>query len=432
MSSEQKTAEVIPIATAAPAIPPLAQPVAPPPQSPTPEPIQLEPVKFEMLDLVDKDRPDPDNYYDRCAVPIAAAGQAIARSPEPARTELGPNVAWDADGANIVATTQGQVRVHESRIWVDEVLGIPGDVDFKTGNLDYHGDICIRGSVQDLFKVISGGTIRVVRDVEAAEIRAAVDLLVTGGISGKEKGHVFAGHDIQAKYLRNANAEAGHDIVAVNEISHSRVACGGRVRVEHGAIMAGHITAAGGVTCHTAGCSSDSLTILEAGIDEALRRLAAEHAPKIDADLKQIEKIRQTVEPLLRHQKGLSAAQKEKATELLYNASEVEERHQATIAMLRNAHADAQARCKEEIIISSTVESGVIVRFNGLEATLPAGIRGPVRISPRTFQNERQIVVNSRNGTSSYGLETRKIKDPAMDALARILASQPQPTAAAA
>ena len=415
-----------PVAATAPVIP--AAPVS----APEPEPAPLDPVRFELLDLsAGREAKEADSHYDRCNVAIAAVGQEIARVDDPARTEMGPNVAWGPDGSTIVATANGQVRTHESRIWVDEVLGIPGDVDFKTGNIEYARDICIRGTIQDLFKVVCGGTIRVVRDVEAAEVRAAVDLLVTGGISGKEKGHCFAGHDVQARYIRNANVEAGNDVIAVNEISQSRVICGGRVRLDRGSIMAGHITAAAGVTCHTLGCPSDSRTIIEAGVDEALRRLASEHAPKIDADIKQIEKIRQTVEPLMRHQKGLSAEQKEKATELLYNAAEVEERNQAAINMLRAAQAAAAARCREEILVSGRVEEGVTVRFCGVEADLPPGTRGPLRIVPRMVNGVRQIVVVSQRGSSAgYGLETRPLTDPVMEALEHVLASKAQAAAA--
>ncbi len=414
-----------PLAAAAAIIATVPVPMPAPVPVPVPEPVVLDPVRFEMLSLsAGQEGKEADSHYDRCNVPIASAGQAIARVDEPARTELGPNTAWAPDGVTVVATASGQVRTHESRIWIDEVLGIAGDVDFKTGNVDYARDICISGCVRDLFKVTCGGTIRVVRDVEAAEVRAAIDLLVTGAISGKEKGHCYAGHDVHARYIRNASVDAGNDVVAVNEISQSRVICGGRVRLDRGAIMAGHITAVGGVTCHSLGCSSDSQTIIEAGVDPALRSLAAEHAPQIDADIKQIAKIRETVEPLMRHQKGLTAQQKEKATELLYNAAEVEERNQATIDLLRKAHAAAAARCKEEIDVSGTIESGVVIRFRGVEAEVPSGIRGPMRIVPRAVGGSRQIVVTHRGSASGFGLETRQVPDPVMDALERVIATK--------
>ncbi|MGA2497756.1 MAG: FapA family protein [Tepidisphaeraceae bacterium] len=415
----------------APAVSPVRVTAAVPPAGSAAEPAPLEPVKIELLDLSAGHEPkETDSHYDRCNVAIAAAGQEIARVDDPGRTELGPNVAWGPDGFTVVATSGGQVRTHQSQIWVDDVLGIPGDVDFKTGNLEYGRDICIRGCIHDLFKVTSGGTIRVVRDVEAAEVRAATDLLVGGGISGKEKGHCFAGHDVHARYIRNANVEAGRDVVAVNEISHSRVISGGRVCVDRGAIMAGHITAAGGITCHTVGCSSDSRTIIEAGIDEGLRRLATEHAPKIDADNKQIERIRQTVEPLMQHQKGLTAAQKEKATELLDSAAEVEERNRATIDMLREACAAAAARCNEEVLVSGMVEDGVIARFRGVEADVPPGTRGPIRIAPRTIDGVRQIMVTHRGSSSGVGLATRQVADPVMDALEHVIAAKPPGAAA--
>jgi uncharacterized protein (DUF342 family) len=246
---------------------------------------------------------------------------------------------------------------------------------------------------------------------------------VGGGISGKEKGRCQAGRDVRAKYIRNAVVEAGRDVIVDKEISQSRVICGGKAQVEDGAILAGHVTATGGITCQAAGSSSGVLTVLEAGIDESVRRLVAEQAPKIEAEIAQIAKVRATIEPLLRNRKTLSAEQKEKATELLFNAGELEERNRQTIQMLQRRREETAARSVAEILVKQVLFAGVTIRLAGLETTIATPIRGPVRITLRKSGNVQRIVAGSpHDATAGFALETRSVADQAMEALDRILA----------
>jgi len=391
-------------------------------QGPVPDAVSAAFLPLEMLIGAGGAAASPAaNHYQRHPLSIAQTGQAIARVLVPEAIELGPNVQLSADGREVVATVCGQVRMSGKRIWVEEVLEIAGDVDFSTGCIEYKQDIIVRGSVLDLFKVTGGGTVRVGRAVEAAEVRAALDLLVAGAIAGKEKGRCFAGRNLKAKHISNATLEAGNDVIAKTEITHSRIICGGRLRVDHGALVASHVTANAGVCCGVLGCTSESETLVEAGMDEFLRRLSLASIPKLQADLKQIEKIQQTVKPLMYNQKSLNPAQKEKATELLCLASDMEEGNRQAIELLQRRSDEAAARSKPEIVVGHSVCAGVTVRFPGLEATIPSPMKGPLRIFPRRVLAEPRIMVSSDDHRKPFALQTRRWSDEAMDALSRVL-----------
>jgi uncharacterized protein (DUF342 family) len=111
----------------------------------------------------------------------------------------------------------------------------------------------VAGGVCDLFRVHSGGRLRVGGVIEAADVRAGAGLHAAGGISGKGKGRVAVEGDVYARYLANAAVAATGDVVAALMVTNSRVACGGRLVVAEGPVRAGHVTANGGVACAVAG-----------------------------------------------------------------------------------------------------------------------------------------------------------------------------------
>ena len=77
--------------------------------------------------------------------------------------------------------------VHE---WLSQMADIPGDVDFSVGNISFGGDVNIHKSVLDLFRVTSQTNITIGGTIEAAEVHAGQNLIVRGGIVGKDNAHV--------------------------------------------------------------------------------------------------------------------------------------------------------------------------------------------------------------------------------------------------
>ncbi len=362
------------------------------------------------------------NYYDRSRIRLAQAGQPIAKVLVREKIRLGPNVEFSPDGQQILAKEPGQVNWHSGRIWVESVLEIRGDVDFTTGCIEFAHDVSVRGSVLDLFKITSGGTVRVGHAVEAAHIQAAVDLLVNGPIVGKGKGHCIIGQNVHAKHISNVTIEAGKDVIAKTEITHSHISCGGKLAVERGSLMASQVVANGGVHCGILGCAAGLPMVIEVGVDPALRRLVSEQLVKIEADQKKIEKIKQTVEPLMRNAKGLSAAQKEQATELLFRASEVEDQNRKTIGLLRQRSEDAASQSHAEVHVEQLLCAGVILRMGGLEAAIVAPLRGPIKIGVGQHRGERRILATSQGRSGAcQPLPSHPAVDHVMDKLQRLL-----------
>jgi hypothetical protein len=132
-------------------------------------------------------------------------------------------------------------------------------------------------------------------------------------------------------------------------------------------------------------------------------------------------KIRQALGPLMRNQKALSAQQKERATELLFEADELEAQADALLAGLRAAAAAAAARARPEVEVGQTLYPGVTVRFPGVSAAVDEALPGPLRVTTRTLHGETRVVVHYGRGRAAHPLPTRPEPDGYAQALRQLL-----------
>ena len=77
-------------------------------------------------------------------------GQVIA--PRPGRPPLvpqGSNTVLSADGTKLFAADSGNLVYKGGRFNVETTFQISSDIDVKTGNINFLGDVLIKGSVQE-------------------------------------------------------------------------------------------------------------------------------------------------------------------------------------------------------------------------------------------------------------------------------------------
>ena len=321
----------------------------------------------------------------------------------------------------VFADCSGRFELSGDKVSVNPKLEIPGNVDFSVGNIDFPGDVVIAKNVLDLFKVKSKTSISVLGIVEAAEIYADKDLYITGGVTGKDKGKISAGGDIKAKYITNAHARAKGNIEARIEIVHSDLACDGYVIVEHGPLMGGVTLARGGLKVKDLGSDAGVRTLVEVGIDNALKELVAESWPRIAMLRKKAREIRQAIEPLLAYQRHLKAEQKAKATELLKNAYDLEKRAAKIIEKIDKLYQSMMEQTSQEIEVSDLVYGGVIIRFPRAEAMTVQPIRGPLKIRPQKIDRVLRVVAIDDKTGSVHPLPSNLKADEFWERLDKLL-----------
>lgn len=371
------------------------------------QPTRLEPVETS--------KPDPKaqriDYRAAAKLPLFSKGQVVARvhphvpgrdgvsvlgepiphrACRPEQIKLKKNVAFGQDPHAIVATVDGLLRTDKLTLWVDPLLEIRRDVDFSTGHIEFNGDIHIGGSVLDLFQVKATGTVTIGQTVGAAEVHAGQHLHVHGGIIGREKGKCSAGGDVVARFIHGAAVSATGQVVAHTEITQAHISAD-KVVVENGPIHAGTVFARE-VHCKDLGSPSAVTTGIQAGKDEGLERFARDTMPALREEFARLQSLHDQVSGLLRNQRAISAAQKERATEMLFEISEkrtaLREQVRLWKQRLLNSHACADA----SINVQHRIYPGVRLHMGDLQTDIDHEISGPVVIRVRPVKGTLQII----------------------------------------
>lgn len=199
-------------------------------------------------------------------------GISVAGEPIPAKNgvdkplKAGKNVVIDQDNQAIYAAIDGQVSV-TNVINVFPVFEVNGDLDLSIGNIDFVGNVVIRGNVPNGFKVSAKGDIRITGGVEAAEIISEGSIHIQSGITAQHKGLVKAGMDVQAGFIVNGIVQAERNVRVTQSIMHSHVMAGERVEClgDKGLIVGGHIQSGAEVICNIVGNSMTASTTIEVG-----------------------------------------------------------------------------------------------------------------------------------------------------------------------
>ena len=118
------------------------------------------------------------------------------------------------DGDEYYAAISGKVEYRNYDLRVIDLLEIDGDVDLNTGNIDFDGDVNIKGNVITGLRINAIGSIYISGHVEGAIITTQKDLILQGGINANGVGKVYAKGNITGKFFENAEVYAEGDINA--------------------------------------------------------------------------------------------------------------------------------------------------------------------------------------------------------------------------
>ncbi|MFS0782275.1 DUF342 domain-containing protein [Bacillus sp. 1P06AnD] len=183
---------------------------------------------------------------------IDVSGTAIpAKTGRAFKLKAGKNVLFLQ--GKVYATVDGQVSLSNHAVHVHPIFEVQGDLDLKTGNIDFIGNVVIHGDVPNGYSIRAGGDIKIDGLVESADLKAGGSIHILGGITGGNKGSIEAELNIQANYLNQANCRAGGSVYIESSILHSRIECGGSVYCKRGAVIGGFLSAMDGVEANDFG-----------------------------------------------------------------------------------------------------------------------------------------------------------------------------------
>lgn|GEM_PF-508610 len=171
----------------------------------------------------------------------------------------GENTYVSEGGLTLFSAIDGHLLWNGSRLSVEDVLRISGNVDFITSNIDYDGPIEINGDVRSGLKVKATGDIEIHGCIEGASIHSMQGRIkVHSGINGFEKSEIRAAKDIIADYIQDAKIIAGDAINVTRYVSRSTLEAGGTIRVvgKGGLVRGGSLWSQKSIEINVAGSST--------------------------------------------------------------------------------------------------------------------------------------------------------------------------------
>jgi uncharacterized protein (DUF342 family) len=201
------------------------------------------------------------------AMGMSVLGKAVAFGREQTSfPRAGKNT--ELQNGAVVAKCDGRFQLDTDSFWVEEVLDIAGDVDLKVGNIDFPGDVVIRGEIRDGFTVKAGKSILCTGCIGAARVECKGDLVTQQGIVGKEKAVILVGGAAEAKFLEGCALDAGGTVRVRTSVLNSTVHTADRLEMgERGIIIGGIVKAQNGVSAEQIGAQRGTRTEIHCGVD---------------------------------------------------------------------------------------------------------------------------------------------------------------------
>ncbi|MEI6208974.1 MAG: FapA family protein [Desulfuromonadales bacterium] len=258
--------------------------------------------------------------------------------PQPGRPlvfKLGKNIHAEEEGTLLIADSTGRFCQLAGEFSVEEEYIVKGDVNFRTGIINFKGFVEVRGDVLDNFNITATKGVTVAGNIGACNIVSDGDITFCG-MNGENRGSVVCGGTLHAHYIHDTVIECSGDVIVDVEIHNCTIRTLGRIVVNRDTISGGSCIALGGIEANKLGSPSSKYTSLLVGVDyryvEELKRLLADLAE---------------TQSMIREARSL-----EEMTELRKSAARLSER----IAIIRgktvaaaNAKINVKARLHENV-----------------------------------------------------------------------------------
>ncbi len=256
------------------------------------------------------------DFKERGNVPFVEKGTLLAEKKRPAYGKPGVNVygeeipVHEPEDPLFTAGSDARLSDDELKIYADadgmphldamgtvsvcRELNIDGDVDYGTGNINFKGNVVVKGTIKEGFRV--KGTNLTADQIEGADIELSGDLTVTSGVVDAT---ISAQGEIQiVKYINKSKIATFGNVAVSKEIIDSDIIVSGECRIESGKIIASSIAAKRGVTAGQVGTNASVPSKIKIGIDEYIRRLKKEVSEALEKNREETAELQKEIERL--------------------------------------------------------------------------------------------------------------------------------------
>lgn len=223
-------------------------------------------------------------------------------APEDLLFGSGSGTRFSEDGMKIYADTNGQPHLDAlGNVSVHQELEIKGDVGFETGNIEFEGNLIVKGTVNEGFHVKAASL--TAHQVRGAQITLTGDLNVSTGIIDAKLVKVRG--NIQARYINNSKIDSFGDLTVQKEIIDSTIRLGGACKNSTGTIISSKVFAKMGIEAGNIGTPVSEPSSLTVGVDAYMNSLVAEIDSKQKHNFEVIAGLQKEMEDLEKENHGL-------------------------------------------------------------------------------------------------------------------------------
>jgi hypothetical protein len=287
-----------------------------------------------------------------------------AREVKKASFAHGRNLEISEDGLKLISLVDGHASLVEGQVFVSDVYSVQ-DVDTSTGNIEYHGNVEVKGNVCENFSVRTDGNVFVSGVVEGAVIEAGGDIIIARGMHGQNKGRLRAGGNVIAKFISAADVEAEGFVEAEQILNSNVIAQSIHAEAGKGLINGGKVIAKAEVNVKNAGSPMGTNTVIEVGTDSEAKRKLSELQKSVGEKSQAVTRMKRVVEDTavklksgvkltveqLRNAKMLSETLKQTQAEVAVELKEIEKLDKL-LKGSENAHIDVHGTMYQGVAIS--------------------------------------------------------------------------------
>lgn len=351
------------------------------------------------------------SFYDQSIYTIVKSGQVMGTITKPTMGEDGRDVTGQTlparegqpapfkhdesiqvtRGKDLVAMMNGVLDRSEKIICIRDTIGVDEYVDFKTGNINFDGNIVVRKGVRDCFRVQVTGDAEVRGLIEAAAIITGGDLNARGGFAGREQGTAEVAGNLNARYLDAVTVNVKGNLCVEREVINCETRVLGRVESPRAAIIGGQTMVARGIEIAELGANGLPPTTIGVGVVPHLDPLIHQLNRIVNQLNEQHQKLlekKTTIEKL--SGPNVVSTNKERLCELMYEIDAIQRQLDSASPALEKTRDKANSMRKVDVHVIRKVHPNTEIICAGMRYRIGDELKGPLRI---TMDRKERLLV---------------------------------------
>ncbi len=181
----------------------------------------------------------------------------------PAKVTFAENIAYSDNNLSLVAQCDGNLVMKSGRYSVERIFRLDGDVDVSTGNIDFIGEVVIRGDVKEGFSVKAKKSITVQGGVYGSVLESGENIIIRQGAMGST---LTANGKIEVDFCEKVNIKCS-ELLKTKSLYFCDTFCKGKIDVtmSNGSIVGGKTVSTQNISANNIGSQSYTPTLIVVG-----------------------------------------------------------------------------------------------------------------------------------------------------------------------